>query len=239
MGINYDDITDDDDFAYDLKADSLDGTELIMALDEIFAIDIPDELAEKFHTVEIAYSSICNILLEKKLYLQSPVLNALSAYETIRKKPSSVVRQVSTILNSDLFADYMNRLDLKREAVSHQISNIIHSNWIEHVTTVPTIVDTGKLSGVHVIFLSKKFVYLSYFRKSNIEFILLRLDDFTLYSDYEYNEIGEMIQIRIKFFFDKNGFGKKLEFKFSNKAGVEGADNFLRKYYLFLEEATK
>jgi len=38
-------------FAKDLNADSLDQVELIMAIEEEFGVDIPDEEAEKFETV--------------------------------------------------------------------------------------------------------------------------------------------------------------------------------------------
>ena len=39
-------------FSDDLNADSLDSIELIMRLEEEFKIDIPDEIAENFDTVE-------------------------------------------------------------------------------------------------------------------------------------------------------------------------------------------
>lgn len=45
-------------FAEDLKADSLDLVELIMALEEEFKVDIPDEAAEKILTVGDALSYI-------------------------------------------------------------------------------------------------------------------------------------------------------------------------------------
>ncbi|MGQ9630003.1 MAG: acyl carrier protein [bacterium] len=44
-------VTDDASFIDDLGADSLDTVELIMALEEEFDIEIPDEDAEKIRTV--------------------------------------------------------------------------------------------------------------------------------------------------------------------------------------------
>lgn len=44
-------VTEDASFSQDLGSDSLDHVELIMALEEEFAIDIPDEAAEKIETV--------------------------------------------------------------------------------------------------------------------------------------------------------------------------------------------
>ena len=45
-------------FIEDLDADSLDTVELVMALEEEFDIDIPDETAEKITTVESAVDFI-------------------------------------------------------------------------------------------------------------------------------------------------------------------------------------
>ncbi|WP_424102127.1 acyl carrier protein [Moorena producens] len=45
-------------FANDLGADSLDTVELVMALEEAFEIEIPDEDAEKIDTVEKAVNYI-------------------------------------------------------------------------------------------------------------------------------------------------------------------------------------
>ncbi|TDT61609.1 acyl carrier protein [Fonticella tunisiensis] len=51
LGVDPDDITMESSFIDDLGADSLDIVELIMALEEEFDIEIPDEEAEKIQTV--------------------------------------------------------------------------------------------------------------------------------------------------------------------------------------------
>ncbi len=51
LGVNEDDIKDDASFMDDLGADSLDVVELVMAFEENFDIEIPDEDAEKIVTV--------------------------------------------------------------------------------------------------------------------------------------------------------------------------------------------
>jgi acyl carrier protein len=51
LGAEPDDITLESSFVDDLGADSLDIVELIMALEEEFDIEIPDEDAEKIQTV--------------------------------------------------------------------------------------------------------------------------------------------------------------------------------------------
>lgn len=53
-------ITPQANFANDLGADSLDTVELVMALEEEFDIEIPDEAAEKITTVQEAVDYISN-----------------------------------------------------------------------------------------------------------------------------------------------------------------------------------
>ncbi|MCC6953567.1 MAG: acyl carrier protein [Deltaproteobacteria bacterium] len=51
LGVPAEEVTDDASFIEDLGADSLDIVELIMALEEEYDIEIPDEDAEKIQTV--------------------------------------------------------------------------------------------------------------------------------------------------------------------------------------------
>ena len=51
LGVNADQVTPDAKFIEDLGADSLDIVELVMALEEEFGLDIPDEDADKLKTV--------------------------------------------------------------------------------------------------------------------------------------------------------------------------------------------
>jgi acyl carrier protein len=51
LGVDEEKITEDSSFIDDLGADSLDIVELIMAFEEEFDIEIPDEDAEKMKTV--------------------------------------------------------------------------------------------------------------------------------------------------------------------------------------------
>ncbi len=54
LGVSAEQVTDDASFIDDLGADSLDTVELVMALEEEFDIEIPDEDAEKMTTVAAA-----------------------------------------------------------------------------------------------------------------------------------------------------------------------------------------
>ena len=51
LGVKTEEVTDAASFIEDLGADSLDTVELVMALEEEFGIEIPDEDAEKMATV--------------------------------------------------------------------------------------------------------------------------------------------------------------------------------------------
>lgn len=51
LGVEEDEVTQEASFVEDLGADSLDTVELVMALEEEFSIEIPDEDAEKILTV--------------------------------------------------------------------------------------------------------------------------------------------------------------------------------------------
>lgn len=51
LGVEEDEVTLEASFVEDLGADSLDTVELVMALEEEFSIEIPDEDAEKILTV--------------------------------------------------------------------------------------------------------------------------------------------------------------------------------------------
>ena len=58
LGLKADEIKNDANFVDDLGADSLDTVELVMALEEEFETEIPDEEAEKITTVQQAIDYI-------------------------------------------------------------------------------------------------------------------------------------------------------------------------------------
>ncbi len=58
LGVEAGEVTPEAKFIEDLGADSLDTVELIMALEEEFGIEIPDEDAEKIVTVKDAIEYI-------------------------------------------------------------------------------------------------------------------------------------------------------------------------------------
>ena len=58
LGVKEEEVRSEASFVDDLGADSLDTVELVMALEEEFETEIPDEEAEKITTVQLAISYI-------------------------------------------------------------------------------------------------------------------------------------------------------------------------------------
>jgi acyl carrier protein len=66
LGVNEADITLQASLVDDLGADSLDSVELVMALEEEFGMEIPDEDAEKITTIQQAIDYINDHIKEKE-----------------------------------------------------------------------------------------------------------------------------------------------------------------------------
>ena len=62
LGVNEADVKNESSFVDDLGADSLDTVELVMALEEEFECEIPDEAAEKITTVQLAIDYVTSNL---------------------------------------------------------------------------------------------------------------------------------------------------------------------------------
>ena len=58
LGVDEEEVTADASFVDDLGADSLDTVELVMAFEEEFGCEIPDDAAEKITTVKDAITFI-------------------------------------------------------------------------------------------------------------------------------------------------------------------------------------
>ncbi len=66
LGVDVNEVSEEASFIDDLGADSLDTVELVMAFEEEFDIEIPDEDAEKLTTVKQAVDYLEKKLAEKE-----------------------------------------------------------------------------------------------------------------------------------------------------------------------------
>lgn len=66
LGVKEDEVTTEASFVDDLGADSLDTVELVMALEEEFGTEIPDEDAEKITTVQQAIDYVSAHVKKKR-----------------------------------------------------------------------------------------------------------------------------------------------------------------------------
>ena len=62
LGVKEEEVTNEASFVDDLGADSLDTVELVMALEEEFDTEIPDEEAEKITTVQQAIDFVLSLI---------------------------------------------------------------------------------------------------------------------------------------------------------------------------------
>ena len=71
LNVSEEQVTPEASFIDDLGADSLDQVELVMALEEEFGSDIPEEEAEKLQTVGSVIEYVEKIYLRHKLHLRA------------------------------------------------------------------------------------------------------------------------------------------------------------------------
>lgn len=65
LRINANEVTPDASITHDLGADSLDAVELIMALEDEFGVEIPDEDADSITTVQQAIDYVSTALIDQ------------------------------------------------------------------------------------------------------------------------------------------------------------------------------
>ncbi len=235
LGIDIAVIEDSFTISKQLGADSLDLVELVMALEELFDMEVPDKDSEKLITVRDVFTYAYSRLLYVKKYVTHPFSDILNAYQKVKNKESCIKREIITIVNSDLFLDYTRQLGINTNQLATLIVDTIGNNWIEHVTTVPQFKNKS-FSGAHIILLSKKNLFYFFLEYKSIEVRKFHLNDFSLKSISKYNRNNEVESIKIFFFYQMNGDELEIELDFENHIGVSGANIFLKKYYKFEEE---
>ena len=89
LGIDENKVNDSASFIDDLGADSLDTVELVMAFEEEFEIEIPDDAAEKIQTIKDAIDFI-KLVKPKKTILTNLHID-LDYFELKKKLPKNIV----------------------------------------------------------------------------------------------------------------------------------------------------
>ncbi len=108
-------VTPQANFANDLNADQLDGVELVMAVEEEFDIEIPDEVVEHIATVQQAIDYLvnkCSPFLEKRLKeIQAQEEERLKEIQAQEEKRLKEIQA-----RIELIADYWTKLgDISEE----------------------------------------------------------------------------------------------------------------------------
>jgi len=117
LGVKEEEVTNDASFVDDLGADSLDTVELVMALEEEFETEIPDEDAEKITTVQ----QVKKIVAEQLGVKEEEVTNDASFVD-------------------DLGADSLDTVELVM-ALEEEFETEIPDEDAEKITTVQQAID--------------------------------------------------------------------------------------------------
>ena len=123
LGVKPEEVTDQAKFVDDLGADSLDTVELVMALEEEYGIEIPDEDAEKLTTVGEAI----NYILVNTGYRLLPVqLRQKSLQDLLQQKISLANRKLGPItVEEALLVLTGNSYQLLQDPQHHYVSFIL------------------------------------------------------------------------------------------------------------------
>ena len=100
LGVKSDEVTDQAKFVDDLGADSLDTVELVMALEEEYGVEIPDEDAEKLTTVGEAIKYI-----EEKIAYARQFYNDTVMKFNVKQQvfPSSIIAKMFNFKEKEYF----------------------------------------------------------------------------------------------------------------------------------------
>lgn len=133
--------------------DSLKDVELRLIFEELTGIEFDSEPSWGACRVPEIAVDLQQILAKQKRFLVKPRLDVAEAHKRAIQKKENVKHQVRTIVNSDLFRDYMTHLGYCDSMLHDTLSVFVSGYWIEHVFTVPHL-ERDKLEYVHVFLLT-------------------------------------------------------------------------------------
>lgn len=126
LGIHIDEIKDDAHIMNDLGADSMDAAELLMSIEDEFATEIPDEVAE---TWTCARDTAQWLTADAK-----PVDDELRRLTPVAKKPKPVVTKVDTRVNAERVVTALDNYVEKQNDLRKTSNDLHESNGIVTVT---------------------------------------------------------------------------------------------------------
>ena len=157
LGVNEADVKIDSRFVDDLGADSLDTVELVMALEEEFETEIPDEEAEKISTVGDAITYI------EKHMTQCNALNIPYSWKAIQYMVTLAQYggRITDALDIELFSTYGQQWLTEAVFTPNYIFNTTfteyhysipdtseHTKFMDHIATFP-VKDSPIIFGLH------------------------------------------------------------------------------------------
>lgn len=107
----------------DFRADSLNIVECVMAFEEEFDIEIPDDEELLIETVDDVYKIIISKIDTDAGYEGLNSKDVSDAIESMKSRKSNLERALQYILNSSLFKDYLSRLELSSFDLYHQLKH--------------------------------------------------------------------------------------------------------------------
>ncbi len=236
LGVSLSEVQYDSNIDDDLGADSLDGVELVMAFEEMFDTEIPDEEAKDISSVsDIIEIATRKVLDEKEEFILKPEIDFVVLNKKIRKQASNIERQINTIVHSTLFGDYATKFRISQEALFKTFLEIMHTHWIDHVTTIPVTDDSGDINGAYIIFLTSRYVYYFYLGNRIIQAERAHLRDLVLNEEFVLDETGNIESIIVSWSLKYPTQQKKNRFSFESEQGIYAVREFMKKYWEHME----
>lgn len=242
LGVSPDTVTDSAHFLEDLGADSLEFVALVVAVEEIFGLDIPDEKAQEMGTFGDACRFVFGRLLETGKLVLHAHRTVSKDIEHAKTKKSAPEKQIEAIVTSQLFLDYQTRLEVPAVQMRHILAETLRCGWIEHVTTVPTLHADGLLDSVSVLLLTKTDILYLMLRKRGIFAQRVLLGDVFLQPHFSFHPDGRIHTVEVFALLPPGkriGDSDNFRFSFKEKRGIAGALMFLQKYYQYSKGVTQ
>jgi hypothetical protein len=204
--------------------DSLKDVELGLMFQELAGVEFEsDNSLGECGVPEIAIR-LQQTLAGQQRFLMEPRLDVAQAHKRAIQKKENVKHQIRTIVNSDLFRDYVTHLGYSDSMLHDTLSVFVGGYWIEHVFTIPKL-ERGKLEYVHVFVLTTYGLVHILLKRHELQVQSWPAADVALKYTLEHSN-GSTSKIVVEFMLGTETKG----FEFSDVAGIGGALRFYEKW---------